>query len=408
MDNLQKKKIEMKFFISSTFNDLEEERKGLSKWVFPNLRLHFEKLGIDIIDVDLRWGASELLHQNTLIRCLNVIDSCRPYFIGIIGWRYGSIPSRTQFPQVLDGRLNWLDSYAGRVSVTEIEILHGVLNEPINTEGSLFFFKELKYDSKTSESPFATILNGNLSVDVAEHDPLLENLKQRIRNSGASIYETYWDTSSNLKIMERELFRFIEAKIPLLQKKIHESIDVTLLSSEEFVINQNFDKAQFINKWLNRYEKSIEPQILHKLLESDIISSEREVEIVLEEMRHIANYKNFQFRLEQFLDAYSFQEIYDSILERVEMDCGKSITRDILSVIVVSKRAFTEIELARYSGINKGAVGALLLAFGKGVLGIENDFIYIVDIGLEEAINRRYLNSFVQMKFVENWISGWT
>ena len=47
-------------FISSTFNDMHAERDYLVKQVFPELTEWCEKRRLKLIDIDLRWGVSEL------------------------------------------------------------------------------------------------------------------------------------------------------------------------------------------------------------------------------------------------------------------------------------------------------------------------------------------------------------
>jgi len=92
---------------------MHAERDHLVRMVFPELKERCRKRHIHLVDVDLRWGVSEaeVLDGKTLDICLDEIDSCRPYFLGILGFRYGS---------VLRG-----DEY----SITAREIYHGVLHD---------------------------------------------------------------------------------------------------------------------------------------------------------------------------------------------------------------------------------------------------------------------------------------
>ena len=51
-----------------------------------------------LVDVDLRWGVTEAdaEHGKALDICLDEIDTCRPYFLGILGHRYGFVPEGHQ------------------------------------------------------------------------------------------------------------------------------------------------------------------------------------------------------------------------------------------------------------------------------------------------------------------------
>src|ERR1051325_8443955 len=77
-------------FISSTFVDMREEREELVKRVFPELRRRCEARGVAWGEVDLRWGitSEQRAEGRVLPICLEEIERCRPYFVGILGERY--------------------------------------------------------------------------------------------------------------------------------------------------------------------------------------------------------------------------------------------------------------------------------------------------------------------------------
>ena len=77
----------VKVFISSTNRDMNAERDHLVKVVFPSLREKLGKHRVYLIDIDLRWGLqkSSLTMTRCLISALDLIDVCRPFFIGILG-----------------------------------------------------------------------------------------------------------------------------------------------------------------------------------------------------------------------------------------------------------------------------------------------------------------------------------
>ena len=119
----------VRVFISSTFRDMKEEREELVKRVFPQLRYLCEQRGVTWGEVDLRWGVpdEQKAEGKVLPICLAEIENCRPYFIGLLGERYGWLPEK--IPPDLIAQQKWLEEHKGK-SVTELEILHGVLNNP--------------------------------------------------------------------------------------------------------------------------------------------------------------------------------------------------------------------------------------------------------------------------------------
>jgi hypothetical protein len=88
--------------------------------------------------VDLRWGitAEQAEEGEALPLCLEAIRRCRPYFIGLLGERYGWVPE--EITEELMIREPWLVEHRGQ-SVTELEILHGALNDPRSAEHAHFY-----------------------------------------------------------------------------------------------------------------------------------------------------------------------------------------------------------------------------------------------------------------------------
>jgi len=131
----------VRVFISSTFRDMHAERDHLLKVVFPNLRERLEKHRVYLVDIDLRWGVTKEQAENDLVLelCLREIDECRPFFIGILGERYGWVPDR--FPAGALRKYGWIRHHTGR-SVTELEILHGLLKDSISRCRGFFYFRD--------------------------------------------------------------------------------------------------------------------------------------------------------------------------------------------------------------------------------------------------------------------------
>lgn len=78
-------------------------------------------------EVDLRWGITdeEAADGQILPICLEEIRRCQPFFIGILGNRYGWIP--TSIDAGLMEPQPWLKQWDRR-SIAELEMLCGALN----------------------------------------------------------------------------------------------------------------------------------------------------------------------------------------------------------------------------------------------------------------------------------------
>lgn len=133
----------VRVFISSTFKDMHSERDWLVKRVFPALRERLEKHRVHLIDIDLRWGITEEQERKgeVLKLCLDTIVQCKPYFVGLLGDRYGWVPS--ELPD-LESKPGWTQQHNGK-SVTELEILWGVLQEKNMWDHALFFLRDSSF-----------------------------------------------------------------------------------------------------------------------------------------------------------------------------------------------------------------------------------------------------------------------
>jgi hypothetical protein len=87
----------IRFFISSTFYDMQQERNALQLRVFPRLREFCRKKGVRFQPIDLRWGVTQEASQDhrTVAICLEEIRRCRevsPHFnfLILLGERHGS------------------------------------------------------------------------------------------------------------------------------------------------------------------------------------------------------------------------------------------------------------------------------------------------------------------------------
>lgn len=132
----------VRVFISSTFKDMQEERRALINEAIPALQARFRSRGVEILAVDLRWGVTE--DDATLDVCLSEVSRCKPYFIGLLGERYGTVLQPDSLTDGLLERFPMLAGAAGR-SLTEIEFDHGVLAATEPARHALFFERDLDW-----------------------------------------------------------------------------------------------------------------------------------------------------------------------------------------------------------------------------------------------------------------------
>lgn len=172
-------------FISSTFKDMDFERDVIKFRVIPELNRLFRDRRVELQAIDLRLGVNtsnmteEESERKVLSVCTNCIDSARPFFIGLIGQRYGWIPPLERWKEFME-RLNpeereILACTAG-CSVTEMEIVYGALSQGSFDSSHVLFY--LRDDASYEGLP------EELSPAFRDTDPVLrqklEDLKERV------------------------------------------------------------------------------------------------------------------------------------------------------------------------------------------------------------------------------------
>lgn len=191
----------VRVFVSSAFQGMEREREFLGKHVFPRVRKYCEERDLAFAEVDLRWGITEQqCDRGELLPVIfDEIDRCRPFFVALLGERYGSAP-RGGIPAELQQKYAWLRS-AGEQSTTELEIRHATENAHGCGE-ALFYIRE----------PAAGLL-----ARLKHRTPAVEvealNLRDRIALMQPRVgrYKTLDQLAA---IVERDLYAAIERRYP--------------------------------------------------------------------------------------------------------------------------------------------------------------------------------------------------
>jgi nephrocystin-3 len=190
MDNSKpiQNKNELRVFLSSTFRDMAHERDYLLTKIFPKVKRLARARGVEFTAVDLRWGVTEEEAKQGLVVkiCLEEINRCKPFFLGFLGERYGWVPSSDdidQYEQLSQHFPIVKASLDERLSVTEMEIRHGVL-EAENKVEAVFYQRNRKLTEKLAKEQHNQFFE---SDDKTLHK--LEKLKAKILASEHPVRE---------------------------------------------------------------------------------------------------------------------------------------------------------------------------------------------------------------------------
>ncbi len=205
---------QIRVFISSTFRDMQAERDYLVKFIFPQLRKLCESRGVIWGEVDLRWGVTDeqAAEGKVLPICLEEIKRCRPYFIGLLSERYGWIPDT--IPIEVIEREPWLQEHLhGKKSVTELEIIHGVLREEKMHGHAFFYFRDPAFIERIPAEQ-----RQNFISEDTENAEKLRRLKELIRHAQAeevcSLRENYSTPETLGELVLKDFTAVIDALFP--------------------------------------------------------------------------------------------------------------------------------------------------------------------------------------------------
>jgi len=167
---------ELRLFISSTFRDLQEEREHLVKKIFPEIRALCRQRGITFTEVDLRWGLTEeeAVLGRIVRTCLEEVDRCHPFFLGLFGNTYGWVPDIHEvfMDSELMHRYPWVERAVldGR-SLTELEFIEGVFDPPAGSTPHAWFYRR------------------SAGADADSLPPELQRLIERTRATGHVVHD---------------------------------------------------------------------------------------------------------------------------------------------------------------------------------------------------------------------------
>lgn len=189
-------------FVSSTFKDMHAERDYLSKFVFPVLAEWCSKYKLKLIDVDLRWGVTEIdaiENKRTVEVCLENIDKCRPLFLCFLGQRRGWVPTYDDVSAKTFEKYPALsDAIQAGLSVTEMEICHAVISpfkRNLNPSQPFFYFRNPSYIEQIKKYNPALIEEQVFTNSTQNDDRILCEIKEIIKNKCKNVIEylARWD-----------------------------------------------------------------------------------------------------------------------------------------------------------------------------------------------------------------------
>ncbi len=196
---------EVRIFLSSTFSDMDAERSALVK-LFNKLKLEANQRNVALTLLDLRWGVTEEESRTgkVLSVCLNEIENSHPFFIGLLGSRYGYTPEASELEKNPDlkERYPWIiNDISDGMSITEIEMQYGVLRNEDGVDAAFF----IKNTSDTLPDDNERLTSLKSSIREQKRFPIgeyksIDHLCEQIEIIVIGLLDKYFKDSDNTRL----------------------------------------------------------------------------------------------------------------------------------------------------------------------------------------------------------------
>ncbi|KYQ91006.1 WD40 repeat-containing protein [Tieghemostelium lacteum] len=244
-------------FLSSTFLDMHGERDLLVKYVFPELRERCQKRRIHLTEVDLRWGITEeeSSKNKSVELCLEEVDRCRPFFIGLLGQRYGWVPTKDKIP--LDAKYDWIRELPGKYnrSITELEMRYATMNSAQSSDNCVFYMRDPSFMKEVPRE-----YRSQFDSEDANASVKLDSLKQFVQQTGKySTYKAKWGGAidgtpyaAGLEDLHQQLLNDLWERIcrvfPLDQDEIHDQNDLIKMELNQHQLYADMKCKGFVGR----------------------------------------------------------------------------------------------------------------------------------------------------------------
>ena len=199
---------------------MDAERNALTR-IFPQISELCRQRGVEFVPLDLRWGITEeeAKEGRVIETCLREIDDSRPFFIGIIGNRYGWVPQKKdlgKFAQDLLQKYPWLhQALVLQMSITEMEMQHAVLMRKADSGMNAAFY--LRSDDVNVNPAFKEATG-------SEGERKLNKLKQAVRNQKQFAAHDYNTVDQLASMVLRDVTALLGREFPQLEVESYDEV----------------------------------------------------------------------------------------------------------------------------------------------------------------------------------------
>lgn len=341
--NIDKRQI--RIFISSTFQDMQEERDYLITKVFPRLQVEAARRDVSVIPLDLRWGITEEESKSGKVIeiCLREIENTRPFFIGLLGNRYGWCPTQKELERntnLSDRWGDWLrEDIRNGLSVTEIEMQYGVLRANYHLN-AFFYIRKSSADDKSERDKSnlekltklkKTVRNNN-RYPVFDYDSV-ETLGSQVEIDFMrlldSLYPAHSMTELDKERINQESFIRSRTEIFVPNETDFEKINSFVNNSQsQFLIlsgESGTGKSALLSNWISRHNDNDNYKIISHFVGQGCFEGNHHkiIDRLIEEIRHL-----YGVQLSVVSNKWDNYELLNNILSNVALQIPLVVVLD--------------------------------------------------------------------------------
>ena len=199
--SFSKENRQIRIFLSSSFEGMEEERDYLRDLFFNELQEKARRHYVALTVLDLRWGIpQDASLSETIETCMQEIDNSYPFFIGLLGGYYGTTPDKTSVydkSDILKEQFTILKKYFEKqLSITDMEMRYGVLDCPKEEQkqlDALFFIRKKDISIIETKEKLKDLWSDIKNSCLPYEDELIKNNKE------PRIWRSEYDNFEELK-----------------------------------------------------------------------------------------------------------------------------------------------------------------------------------------------------------------
>lgn len=305
----------IKVFISSTFQDMQKERDYLMRRTFPELQQLAARRGIKFVPIDLRWGITEEESKTgkVLELCLQEIDNANPFFIGIIGRRYGWCPTREDLGDstLLREKYPWIENdFNQHMSVTEIEIQYGVLRRKERINAAFFTTSGNYITAAANDNDEGRMDRLKTAIIMDGRYPLID-VSEGPEYFGHRVYDMY--------------VQYLNQYFPIT--------DTAETPDNQESNDEAKPARQFIADHLARFSKKLSEHQTDTILAHPLCQNRVVLKSLLDELLLFGKFDELDRHIAFLLEGQTPSQFYQKLLECYERQYGKRSVKDFFSIM---------------------------------------------------------------------------